>query len=222
LVSIVQFFPIHERKGKRVLTSQPSYHSFSSLSHTRSAWDSGDPVIIKGNTAEDDVLVGLVSAGEHCADPFFPSIQARLATKEMHGLQWIREQVCKLSSDPPNDFECFYESFEHYIEQPSVITSGSKSRSGHDKSSTVVRSESIYDMANNNYATVSDTDVLSTASVSIGYLCLVLFVVAGVSQVWRKVLKKQQRILEIERVHLVATKRYSRQRLDGYESIESL
>ena len=206
----------------------PTSYFFFPLSHTYiSAWDSGDPVIIKGSTADEDVLVGLVSAGEHCADPFFPSIQARIATKEMHGLRWIREQVCKLSSNPPDDFECFYESFEHYIDQPSVISSSNSSRSSksnrHDKSAIVSNNKSIYDMVNNNYATVSDTDVLSTTSLSMSCLGLVLFVVAGVSQVWRKVLKKKkQRIVEVERVHLVATTEDSRQHLGGYESIESL
>lgn len=163
-------------------------------------------------------------AREHCADPFFPSIQARIATKEMHGLQWIREQVCKLSSDPPDDFECFYESFEHYIEQPSVSSSSSSSSSKsnrHDKSAVVSNSKSIYDMANNNFAAVSDTDILSTASVSIGYICLVVFVVAGMFEVWRKVLKKKHRIVEVERVYLVPTTEDSRQHLGGYESIES-
>jgi hypothetical protein len=142
----------------------------------------------------------------------------------MHGLRWIREQVCKLSSNPPDDFECFYESFEHYIDQPSVISSSSSSSksSRHDKSAIVSNNKSIYDMVNNNYATVSDTDVLSTTSLSMSCLGLVLFVVAGVSQVWRNVLKKKQQIVEVERVHLVATTEDSRQHLGGYESIESL
>ena len=144
----------------------------------------------------------------------------------MHGLRWIREQVCKLSSNPPDDFECFYESFEHYIDQPSVISSSSSSSSKssrrHDKSAIVSNNKSIYDMVNNNYATVSDTDVLSTTTLSMSCLGLVLFVVTGVFQVWHKVLKKKQQVIEVERVHLIATTEDSRQHLGGYESIESL
>ena len=36
------------------------------------AWDSGDPVILAGETAADDLLVGLGSSGIECADPIFP------------------------------------------------------------------------------------------------------------------------------------------------------
>jgi hypothetical protein len=44
-----------------------------SFSKTRlSYYDSGSPVIIKGNKPEQDVLVGLVSWGELCGDPNFP------------------------------------------------------------------------------------------------------------------------------------------------------
>ena len=36
------------------------------------AWDSGDPVIIKGDTFEQDLLVALGSSGVSCADAVFP------------------------------------------------------------------------------------------------------------------------------------------------------
>jgi secreted trypsin-like serine protease len=36
------------------------------------AWDSGDPIIIKGETLEQDLLVALGSSGVTCADPVFP------------------------------------------------------------------------------------------------------------------------------------------------------
>ena len=69
-----------------------------------SAWDSGAPVIIAGRTPEEDLLVGLGSSGVGCADPVFPAIQARVGTEFTN--QWIREQVCRLSVDPPDDFHC--------------------------------------------------------------------------------------------------------------------
>lgn len=69
-----------------------------------SAWDSGAPVIIAGSTPEEDVLVGLGSSGVTCADPVFPAIQARVGND--FSVDWIRQQVCRLSVDPPEDFHC--------------------------------------------------------------------------------------------------------------------
>lgn len=40
--------------------------------HDGCAWDSGDPIIIKGETLEQDLLVALGSSGVTCADPVFP------------------------------------------------------------------------------------------------------------------------------------------------------
>ena len=78
-------------------------HCFSFLSlHHRSAWDSGAPVIVAGDTSETDLLIGLGSTGVGCADPIFPAIQARVST----GWEWIRKQVCSRSVDPPGDFHC--------------------------------------------------------------------------------------------------------------------
>eukprot|EP00977_Amphora_coffeiformis_P007334 scaffold1588_cov222-Amphora_coffeaeformis.AAC.6 len=76
------------------------------LAHTLriSAWDSGSPLIVPGKTPDEDVLVALGSTGVGCADPFFPGIQARIATDT--GMLWIRQQVCRLSVDPPSDFKC--------------------------------------------------------------------------------------------------------------------
>ena len=37
-----------------------------------SAYDSGSPIIIPGESVEDDLLVALVSWGEECADAQFP------------------------------------------------------------------------------------------------------------------------------------------------------
>lgn len=59
-------------------------------------------MIIPGATAEDDLLVGLGSTGVGCADPVFPSIQARVSA----GIGWIEQQVCELSVDPPAYLNC--------------------------------------------------------------------------------------------------------------------
>lgn len=55
-----------------------------------------------GNDPSNDVLVGLGSTGVECADPVFPSIQARVSD----GYDWIEREVCKLSADPPQHFNC--------------------------------------------------------------------------------------------------------------------
>lgn len=57
-----------------------------------------------GATPEEDILVALGSTGVGCADPIFPAVQARVAAD--FGLYWIRQQVCRLSTDPPEDFDC--------------------------------------------------------------------------------------------------------------------
>ena len=61
-------------------------------------------MIIAGSSPKTDILIALGSAGVSCADPVFPAVQARVATD--FGLSWIRQQVCRLSVDPPADFHC--------------------------------------------------------------------------------------------------------------------
>ena len=68
-------------------------------------YDSGGPIVIQGDSPEQDLLVGLVSWGEGCADPIFPGVNARVSAV----YNWIQELVCELSEDPPQDFHCFPE-----------------------------------------------------------------------------------------------------------------
>jgi hypothetical protein len=75
-------------------------HALSPLS----AWDSGAPVIVTDSGDQrNDILVALGSTGIGCADPVFPSIQARVS----EGYAWIEQQVCQLSADPPKYFDCY-------------------------------------------------------------------------------------------------------------------
>ena len=64
--------------------------------------DSGSPLIVRGNTAEEDVQVGLVSFGLDCNHDTLPGVYARVSSE----IEWITEQVCELSVDPPADFNC--------------------------------------------------------------------------------------------------------------------
>lgn len=47
--------------------------------------DSGGPLIIKGDSADRDVQVGIVSFGSGCANPLFPGVYARVSNQ----IEWI-------------------------------------------------------------------------------------------------------------------------------------
>ena len=64
--------------------------------------DSGSPLIVRGNTAAEDVQVGLVSFGLDCNHDTLPGVYARVSSE----IDWITEQVCELSVNPPADFNC--------------------------------------------------------------------------------------------------------------------
>eukprot|EP00804_Cyclotella_cryptica_P019895 CCRYP_007809-RA/>CCRYP_007809-RA protein AED:0.00 eAED:0.00 QI:427/1/1/1/0.25/0/5/3049/350 len=66
--------------------------------------DSGGPLIIKGDnsTGADDVQVGVISWGLGCATDIFPGVSARVSNAQ----NWIRQEVCNRSTDPPSDFQC--------------------------------------------------------------------------------------------------------------------
>ena len=67
-----------------------------------SAYDSGSPIIMEGDSPEEDVLVALVSWGEGCADPDFPAVNTRISAV----LDFIESSVCEHSMDPPPEFNC--------------------------------------------------------------------------------------------------------------------
>ncbi len=64
----------------------------------------GGPLVIKGNdsTGSGDIQVGIVSWGLGCADKNFPGVYSRISSQ----YQWIEEQVCTWSMDPPANFDC--------------------------------------------------------------------------------------------------------------------
>jgi hypothetical protein len=64
--------------------------------------DSGGPLILKGDSDDksDDVQVGLTSWGWDCGQQ--PGVYARVS----EGYEWIRDQVCRISDNPPERFNC--------------------------------------------------------------------------------------------------------------------
>ena len=66
--------------------------------------DSGGPLVIPGNSSNgsSDTQVGVVSWGIGCAEKEFPGVYARISKE----YSWIKEQVCKNSSNPPASFNC--------------------------------------------------------------------------------------------------------------------
>ena len=68
------------------------------------AFDSGSPLLMKNRHGET-IVVGLVSWGEPCADPYFPAVNARVS----YAIDWIEATVCALSKADPSqltDFRC--------------------------------------------------------------------------------------------------------------------
>lgn len=74
------------------------------------AFDSGSPLVVQQQHHHHHdqlypVVVGLVSWGENCADPYFPAVNARVS----YAMEWIDATVCKLSKADPSlltDFRC--------------------------------------------------------------------------------------------------------------------
>lgn len=82
-------------------------------------YDSGGPISVtnSNNSADDDLLVALVSWGIGCADPIFPGVNARVSAVS----DWIDDYVCTTSAQPPADFPCWASSssspsnFDHIV-----------------------------------------------------------------------------------------------------------
>lgn len=100
-------------------------------------------------------MVALGSSGVGCADEVFPGIQARLSAP--YGADWIRNQVCVLSIDPPFYFNCTTTS-EANEEQPQLGMIAAN-----------IMSDSVFDMKSNAVtlaAMVLLTGVLSALAIS--------------------------------------------------------
>ncbi len=65
--------------------------------------DSGGPAILKGNTAEEDVQVGVISWAFGCGLSQFPGVYSRIS----HEYVWLSSSACVMSDELPlKNFDC--------------------------------------------------------------------------------------------------------------------
>jgi hypothetical protein len=64
--------------------------------------DSGGPLILEGDSMEQDLLVATVSGAAGCANPILPDQNERVS----YHYDWYIEEGCKLSDDPPDYWAC--------------------------------------------------------------------------------------------------------------------
>lgn len=64
--------------------------------------DSGGALVIEGKSEGYDLLVGLVSWGRGCA--IYPGVYSRISA----AYDWIRQEICYMSVDPPTYLNCGY------------------------------------------------------------------------------------------------------------------
>ena len=91
------------RKSRIVHLTNQRHHMWGHRSTNNSQGDSGGPLLLKGNTTDEDILLGVVSWADGCADPRFPDVYTRISSVA----SWIIEQVCELSpEDAPEYMGC--------------------------------------------------------------------------------------------------------------------
>ena len=64
--------------------------------------DAGGPVMLEGTDSDADVVYGILSWGYGCMDPEYPAVMTRISDH----YDWIRDAVCRESSDPPEWYDC--------------------------------------------------------------------------------------------------------------------
>jgi hypothetical protein len=64
--------------------------------------DSGGPYLLRNDSPEKDVQIGIVSWGINCAHPVFPSVGSRTSADT----NFIRRTACVHSTNPPSYFHC--------------------------------------------------------------------------------------------------------------------
>mmetsp|Transcript_32301 Transcript_32301/g.78834 ORF Transcript_32301/g.78834 Transcript_32301/m.78834 type:complete len:201 (+) Transcript_32301:2-604(+) len=98
--------------------------------------DSGGPLFMKGKSAGEDRLVGLVSWGRGCAEPGYPGVY----TNVPYFFDWIVETVCsRWPKDSPEYMGCFTEApTESPSTSPSTESSEPTSSADQIQETTIV------------------------------------------------------------------------------------
>ena len=74
--------------------------------------DSGGPLIFR------DMQIGIVSWGLSCGLEAFPGVYARISEE----IEWLTKQVCELSDNPPDYFNCTVDQQQEEQQQGSEVT----------------------------------------------------------------------------------------------------
>jgi len=64
--------------------------------------DAGGPVLLHGTDSDSDVVYGILSWGYGCVNPDYPAVMTSISDH----YNWIRETICRESSNPPKQYEC--------------------------------------------------------------------------------------------------------------------
>mmetsp|Transcript_591 Transcript_591/g.839 ORF Transcript_591/g.839 Transcript_591/m.839 type:complete len:367 (+) Transcript_591:37-1137(+) len=87
---------------RELCVDELSVYEYHSRHQGMCSGDSGGPLIVRGDSPEDDLQVGLVSWGACGSNTELPGVYARVSSR----YEWIVEEVCKSSKDPPSYYNC--------------------------------------------------------------------------------------------------------------------
>ena len=73
--------------------------------------DSGGPLILKGDSPENDEVVGTVSWGRGCAIEDYPGVYARMS----YFFDWIQAAICHHSASPPEYMACDVQPVNYHL-----------------------------------------------------------------------------------------------------------
>lgn len=134
--------------------------------------DSGGPLIVRGEDANSsDVQIGVSSWGVNCADRIFPGVASRVSSS----WDFIRDNVCRQSSMPPDYFECLTDGEPSFQSQSSAAPSSSSNSSSLDTSKlkNVEQTPSTSLALKSNAQRFAASNVAAVVMTGLGLFCFV-------------------------------------------------